>query len=83
LDRSLASDACHVEPISVISVLLIADGSHFIDEETLAATLAHEAEHVLQYAAGYVPGSGDREAMEAAARAAEAPAVAFILGVEL
>ena len=55
----------------------------FIDEETLAATLAHEAEHVLQYADGYVPGSGDLDAMEAAARAAEGPAVALILGVEL
>jgi hypothetical protein len=74
--------ACACAPYDLPGEIHLGPAS-FIDEETLAATLAHEAEHVLQFAAGYVPGSGDLEAMEAAARAAEGPAVAFILGVEL
>jgi hypothetical protein len=74
--------ACACAPYELPGEIHLGPAS-FIDEETLAATLAHEAEHVLQYAAGYVPGSGDLEAMEAAARAAEGPAVALILGVGL
>jgi len=77
-----SAGACACAPYELPGEIHLGPAS-FIDEETLAATLAHEAVHVLQYAAGYVPESGGREAMEAAARAAEGPAVAFILGVEL
>lgn len=67
--------ACACAPYDLPGEIHIGPAS-FLDEETLASTLAHEQAHVLQYAAGYVPGSGDLEAMEAAARAAEVPAVA-------
>jgi hypothetical protein len=73
--------ACACAPYDLPGEIHLGPAS-FTDEVTLAATLAHEQEHVLQYAAGYVPGSGDLEAMEAAARAAEGPAVARLLGVE-
>jgi hypothetical protein len=73
--------ACACAPYELPGEIHLGPAS-FIDEETLAATLAHEQTHVFQYAAGYVPGSGDLEAMEAAARAAEAPALARILGVK-
>lgn len=73
--------ACACAPYDLPGEIHLGPAS-FMDEQTLAATLAHEQEHILQYASGYVPGSGDLEAMEAAARAAEAPAVATLLGGE-
>jgi hypothetical protein len=73
--------ACACAPYDLPGEIHLGPAS-FIDEDTLAATLAHEMQHVAQYAAGYVPGSGDLEEMEAAARAAEGPALAQLLGVE-
>jgi hypothetical protein len=72
--------ACACAPYDLPGGIHLGPAS-FIDQETLAATLAHEMEHVSQYAAGYVPGSGDLAAMEAAAYAAEGPAVARLLGM--
>jgi hypothetical protein len=51
----------------------------FTSEEQLAATLAHEHAHVLQFAAGIV-NSADIPLLEEAARTAEGPAVARLLG---
>lgn len=76
-----AQGACACAPYEQPGEIHLGPAS-FIDEKTLAATLAHEQEHVLQYASGYVPGSGDLAAMEAAAYAAERPAVARLLGEE-
>jgi flagellar motor protein MotB len=70
--------ACACAPYDLPGEIHLGPAS-FINEETLAATLAHEQEHVLQYAAGYVPNSGDSEAMEAAAREAEASVVARLV----
>jgi len=71
--------ACACAPFDLPGEIHVGPAS-FIDEETLAATLAHEQAHVLQYAAGYMPGSGDLAAMEAAASQAEGPAIARLLG---
>jgi hypothetical protein len=71
--------ACACAPYDLPGEIHLGPAS-FIDQETLAATLAHEQAHILQYAAGYVPGSGGLEAMEAAARAAEGPALARLWG---
>ena len=71
--------ACACAPYDLPGEIHLGPAS-FLDEQTLAATLAHEQEHLLQYEAGYVPGSGDLEAMEAAARAAEGPAVDKMFG---
>jgi hypothetical protein len=75
-----AQGACACAPYDLPGEIHLGPAS-FVDQETLAATLAHEMEHVAQYAAGYIPGSGDLAAMEAAAYAAEGPAVAQLLGM--
>jgi hypothetical protein len=67
--------ACACAPYDLPGEIHLGPAS-FLDEETLGAPLAHEQAHILQYEAGYVPGSGGIEAMEAAARAADGPAVA-------
>lgn len=72
-------DACACAPYEAPTEMHLGPAS-FADEETLAATLAHEQTHILQYAAGYEPGSGDLKAMEAQAYAAEQPALARLRG---
>lgn len=52
-----AQGACACAPYDLPGEIHLGFSS-FIDQETLAATLAHEMEHVAQYAAGYVPGPG-------------------------
>lgn len=52
-----------------------------VDAETLAATLAHEQTHALQYQAGYYnPNSEEAAEMERQAYAAEHPALARLRG---
>jgi flagellar motor protein MotB len=71
--------ACACAPYELPGEIHLGPAS-FLNEETLAATLVHEQEHVLQYAAGYIPGSGDLAAMEAAAREAEGPVISRLFG---
>jgi hypothetical protein len=74
-----SQDACACAPYDLPGEIHLGPAS-FIDKGTLAAPFAHEQVHILQYAAGYVPGSGGLEAMEAAARAAEGPALTRLFG---
>ena len=71
--------ACACAPYEAPAEMHLGPAS-FADEETLAATIAHEQTHILQYAAGYEPGSGDLKAMEDQAYAAEQPALARLRG---
>lgn len=71
--------ACACAPVDRPGQIDIGPAS-FLDEETLAATLAHEQTHVLQYKAGYNPNSGESAEMERLAYAAEHPALARLRG---
>lgn len=72
--------ACACAPYDRLGQMDLAPAA-FLNEETLAATLAHEQTHILQYMAGYNPETGAvKDAMEAEARAAEQPALARLRG---
>lgn len=72
-------DACACAPFEAPGEMHLGPAS-FADEESLAATLAHEQTHILQYAAGREPNSGDLKTMEAEAYAAEQPALERLRG---
>lgn len=75
-----SQNACACTPVELGGREIHLGPASFVDEPTLAATLAHERTHVAQLLAGRLPGSASIVLLEAEARAAEAGAVSRLEG---
>jgi len=71
--------ACACAPYDLPGEMHLGPAS-FLNDETLAATLAHEQEHLLQYAAGWISETGTRLLTEEQAQAAETCFLERLLG---